>query len=135
MSDWTWLGSAVIYAIHDEQLAAHGGAMGVRDAGLLESPLARPQNLTAYRDQPEAADLAAAYGFGIARNHLFVDGNKRTAFVAVELFLELNGYELSATDADCVLTMLALAAGDIDEAAFANWLRNNSQRRSKRRPK
>ena len=109
--------------------------MGVRDAGLLESPLARPQNLTAYRDQPEAADLAAAYGFGIARNHLFVDGNKRTAFVAVELFLELNGYELTVTDADCVLTMLALAAGEIDEAAFANWIRNNSKRCKKRRPK
>ena len=135
MSDWTWLDITVIYAIHDEQLAAHGGSTGVRDAGLLESALARPQNLTAYGNQPEAADLAAAYGFGIARNHPFIDGNKRTAFVAVELFLELNGHELSATDADCVLTMLALASGEIDEAAFANWLRNNSQRRSKRRPK
>ena len=129
MSDWTWLGSAVIYAIHDEQLAAHGGAIGVRDAGLLESALASPQNLAAYGDQPEAAEFAAAYGFGIARNHPFIDGNKRTAFVAVELFLDLNGYELTATDADCVLTMLALAAGEIDEAAFADWIRNSSRLR------
>ena len=100
----------------------------MRDSGLLESALTRPQNLTAY-GQPDAIDLAAAYGFGIASNHPFIDGNKRTAFVAVELFLELNGYELTATDADCVLTMLTLAASEIDEAAFANWIRSNSRLR------
>ena len=128
MSDWIWLDIAVIYAVHDEQLAEHGGSAGVRDAGLLESALAKPQNLAAY-GEPNVVDLAASYGFGIARNHPFIDGNKRTAFVAVELFLDLNGYELTATDADCVLTMLALAAGEIDEAAFTNWIRSNSQPR------
>ena len=128
MSDWIWLDIAVIYAVHDEQLAEHGGSAGARDRGLLESALARPQNLTAY-GQPDAVDLAAAYGFGIARNHPFIDGNKRTAFVTVELFLDLNGYELTATDADCVLTMLALASSEIDEAAFANWIRNSSRLR------
>ena len=128
MTDWIWLDIAVIYAVHDEQLAEHGGLAGVRDAGLLESALAKPQNLAAY-GHPDVIALAASYGFGIARNHPFIDGNKRTAFVAVELFLDLNGYELTATDADCVLTMLALAAGEIDEAAFANWIRSNSQPR------
>ena len=128
MTDWIWLDIAVIYAVHDEQLAEHGGSAGVRDAGLLESALAKPQNLAAY-GHPDVIALAASYGFGIARNHPFIDGNKRTAFVAVELFLDLNGYELTATDADCVLTMLALAAGEIDEAAFANWIRSNSQPR------
>ena len=128
MSDWIWLDIAVIYAVHDEQLAEHGGSAGVRDAGLLESALAKPQNLAAY-GQPDVIALAASYGFGIARNHPFIDGNKRTAFVAVELFLDLNGYELTATDADCMLTMLALAAGEIDEAAFANWIRNSSRLR------
>ena len=128
MSDWIWLDIAVVYAVHDEQLAEHGGSAGVRDAGLLESALAKPQNLAAY-GHPDVIALAASYGFGIARNHPFIDGNKRTAFVAVELFLDLNGYELTATDADCVLTMLALAAGEIDEAAFTNWIRSNSQPR------
>lgn len=131
MSAWIWLDIAVIYAVHDEQLAEHGGPVGVRDAGLLESALAKPQNAAAYgtNGKPDAFDLAAAYGHGIARNHPFVDGNKRTAFVAAELFLELNGYALTASDADCVLTTLALAAGDIDEATFANWIRGNSKPR------
>ena len=118
---WVWLDPAVLQAVHDEQLAEHGGAAGVRDAGLFESALGRPQNLAAYGD-PDVAELAAAYGFGIARNHPFIDGNKRTAFVAVELFLVLNGHELVATDADCVLTMLALASGDLPEADFAAWI-------------
>lgn len=119
---WVWIDPAVILAVHDEQLAEHGGAAGVRDAGLMDSALARPQQLAAY-GRPDAADLAAAYGFGLARNHPFVDGNKRSAFVAVELFLALNGWVLQADDAECVLTMLALAAGEIDEASFAAWLR------------
>lgn len=119
---WAWLEVGVIRAVHDEQLAEHGGAAGIRDAGLLESALARPQNLAAYGD-PDAAALAAAYGFGLARNHPFVDGNKRTAFVAVELFLALNGEELIADDVQCVLTMLQLAGGELDEAAFAAWIR------------
>lgn len=124
---WVWLDVDVLLAVHEEQLAEHGGASGTRDAGLFESALARPKNLAVY-GAPDAADLAAAYGFGIARNHPFIDGNKRTAFVAVELFLELNGHELMAGDADCVLTMLAVAAGQMDEASFAGWLRQHMQK-------
>jgi death-on-curing protein len=121
---WVWIESSVILAVHDDQLAEHGGRAGVRDAGLLESALARPMQLAAYGD-PDHCDLAAAYGYGLAKNHPFVDGNKRTAFVAVELFLELNGATLTASDADCVLTMLAVAAGDIDEPGFARWIRDH----------
>ena len=126
--EWVWLDADVLRAVHEEQLAEHGGAAGTRDDGLFESALARPQNLVAYGN-PDAADLAAAYGFGIARNHPFVDGNKRTAFVAVELFLDLNGLELVAGDADCVLTMLAVAAGQMDETALARWLRQHCRAR------
>lgn len=120
---WVWIDREVILAVHDEQLAEHGGRSGIRDVGLLESALARPKQVAAY-GTPDRCDLAAAYGFGLAKNHPFVDGNKRTAFVAVELFLELNGATLTAVDADCVLTMLAVAAGDLDEAAFARWIRD-----------
>lgn len=125
---WVWIDPKVLLAVHEEQLAEHGGAGGTRDMGLFESALARPQNLAAY-GEPDAADLAAAYGCGLARNHPFIDGNKRTAFVAVELFLQLNGQELVADDADCVLTMLAVAAGQIDEPAFAAWLRGHCRGR------
>jgi death on curing protein len=128
VTEWVWIDPAVIYAVHDQQLAEHGGASGVRDVGLLESALAKPQNLAAY-GQPDFADLAAAHGCGIAGNHPFVDGNKRTAFVAIELFLSLNAYELFAADVDCVLTMLAVAAGEIDETALADWIRANSKAR------
>ncbi|MBI3155597.1 MAG: type II toxin-antitoxin system death-on-curing family toxin [Burkholderiales bacterium] len=125
---WVWLDPKVLAAVHEEQLAEHGGAAGLRDAGLLASALARPMHLAAY-GKPDAADLAAAYGFGLARNHPFVDGNKRTAFVAVELFLALNGLVLDADDADCVLTMLALAAGDLPETEFAAWVRRHARPR------
>ena len=125
MSRWTWIEESVVWAVHEAQLAEHGGSAGVRDAGLLASALARPLNQAAY-DEPDAATLAAAYGFGIARNHPFIDGNKRTAFVCSELFLILNGYLLQADDALCVSTMLALAAGELPEAEFADWLRNHS---------
>jgi death-on-curing protein len=125
---WVWLDADVLRAVHEEQLAEHGGAAGTRDEGLFESALARPRNLAAYGD-PGVAALAAAYGFGIARNHPFIDGNKRTAFVAVELFLDLNGHELTAADADCVLTMLAVAAGQMDEDVFARWLRQHCRAR------
>ena len=121
---WRWLDDALIYAVHGEQLAEHGGGAGVRDANLLESALARPEQLAHY-GAPDAADLAASYGYGISRNHPFVDGNKRTAFVAVELFLALNGFDLTATDADCVMNMLDLAAGKMPEAAFAAWIRKH----------
>ena len=125
MKRWTWLREDVLYAVHDAQLAEHGGLTGVRDAGLFASALARPQNAAA-DGTPDHAELAAAYGYGIARNHPFIDGNKRTAFVAVELFLALNGFELLADDTACVLTMLAIAAGELEEAAFAEWIRANS---------
>lgn len=125
MSAWVWIERAVILAIHDMQLAEHGGGSGVRDVNLLESALARPENLAAY-GEPDAPALAAAYGYGISRNHAFIDGNKRTGFVAAELFLQLNGYVMTADDADCVLTMLAVAAGEITEDAFAAWLRTHT---------
>jgi death-on-curing protein len=123
-----WLRRDVILAVHDEQLAEHGGAHGLRDGGLLDSALARPQHLLSYGD-PDVSELAAAYGWGIARNHPFVDGNKRTALVAAELFLVLNGYELQADDADCVVTMLSVAVGEVAEDDFAAWIRGHIRRR------
>lgn len=124
---WVWIDPSVVLAIHDEQLAEHGGPAGVRDAGLLASALARPRNQAGY-DDPDVSALAAAYGFGLVRNHPFVDGNKRTAFVLTELFLWLNGWRLTAHDGECVLVMLRLAGGEIDEAAFADWLRARVER-------
>jgi death-on-curing protein len=123
-SPWVWLDRAVILAVRDEQLAEHGGSSGLRDTGLLESALARPQQLAAC-GEPDLAAIAASYGLGMAKNHPFIDGNKRTAFVAVELGLVLNGSELTADDVDCTLTMLALAAGDLDEAPCAEWIRRH----------
>jgi death-on-curing protein len=131
MTAWVYIDSRVVIAIHEEQLAEHGGGVGVRDPGLLESALARPANRAAYGD-PDVAGLAAAYAYCIARNHPFVDGNKRTAFVCAELFLTLNRWELLASDADCVLTMLALAAGEFDEAGYAAWLRAHARPREAR---
>ena len=127
MSEWVWLNRDVVIAIHEVQLAEHGGGAGVRDAGLLDSALSKPHQLHHYGEpKPDAAALAAAYGYGISRNHPFIDGNKRTGYVAAELFLRLNGWRLNADDASCVLTMLAVAAGDITEEAFAVWLRTHS---------
>ena len=123
---WKWLDATLIDLVHEEQLAEHGGGSGVRDANLLASALARPEQLANY-GSPDAADLAASYGFGISRNHPFIDGNKRTAFVAVELFLSLNGFELTAPDADCVVNMLELAAGNLPEVSFLQWIRQNIQ--------
>lgn len=125
MTAFVWLDEAVVWAVHESQLAEHGGPAGVRDAGLLASALDRPKNLAAY-GAPDAADCAAAYAFGIARNHPFIDGNKRTAFVCMELFLALNGVQLTASDAECVLTTLAIAAGDMEETTLAAWLREHS---------
>jgi death on curing protein len=123
-----WLTRDVVLAIHEEQLAEHGGGEGVRDLGLMESALARPQNLAAY-GEPDIPALAAALGFGLARNHPFVDGNKRTAYVAVETFLVLNGLDLVAGDAECVVVMLDLVAGELPEEEFANWLQDNTRPR------
>ena len=125
---WVWLDASILLAVHDEQLVEHGGISGVRDNGMFESALAKPQNLVAY-GEPDFAELAASYGLGLAKNHPFLDGNKRTAFVAVELFLRLNGYVLEADDATCVLTMLAVAAGEMDEQNFASWIRKNAGQR------
>ena len=128
MSRWIWIERSVVIAVHNQQLAEHGGAAGIRDPGLLESALARAPNLAAYGD-PDVAALAAAYGFGIIRDHPFVDGNKRAALIATELFLALNGLELVVGDVECVVTILALAAGDLDEAEFAGWLRTHVEPR------
>src|SRR4051812_16562709 len=118
-----WLDKAVALAIHDRQLAEHGGGGGVRDDALLESALARPVNRWAYGDE-DPASLAAAYAFGLARNHPFVDANKRTAWVLARLFLALNGYELVFAAPDAISTMLALAAGELGEAELADWFRD-----------
>ena len=127
MKKWVWVDARAIVAIHDEQLAEHGGGAGMRDQKLLESALARPINLAAY-EKPDAAALAASYAVALAKNHPFADGNKRTAFVALELFLALNGFNLTARDVDCVLTMLAVASGKIDESALAEWIRRNMEK-------
>ena len=127
MRKWVWIDPEVLLAAHDEQLQEHGGPSGIRDAGLFESAMARPRNLAVY-GEPDAADLAAAYGFGLARNHAFVDGNKRIAFVALELFLALNGFALVADDAQCVIVMLSLASDVLSELELAQWIRRNSQR-------
>ena len=125
---WRWLSSKVIYAVHDEQLAEHGGLPGLRDENALQSALARPEQLANY-GEPDVCDLAAAYAFGIARNYPFSDGNKRTAFVALELFLALNHVDLIASDADCVVHMLELAAGNLSEDELALWIRAHSASR------
>lgn len=120
-----WITPETALAIHEEQIAEHGGGEGVRDRGLLESALARPRNAWGY-GVTDLCALAASLGHGVARNHPFVDGNKRTAFVCVETFLLLNGVELTATDAECVVAMLDLAAGDLPEEEFAAWLRDHT---------
>ena len=124
MTKIVWLFEETVTAIHHRQVAEHGGSEGLRDEGLLSSALARPQNLLAYGEQrPDVASLAAAYAYGIARNHPFVDGNKRTALVAARTFLILNGVDLKATQDDKVLTFLNLAEGVISEEELADWIR------------
>lgn len=123
---WLWIDADVLLAAHDEQLAEHGGATGIRDQGLFESALGSPQNLAAY-GEPDAAALAAAYAFGMARNHAFVDGNKRTALIALEYFLELNDFELTADDAQCVLVILSVASGAFSESELADWIRKHTK--------
>ena len=125
-----WLGKALALAIHERQLAEHGGTAGVRDEGLLESALARPQQLHAYGDPaPDLSDLAAALAYGLARNPPFLDGNKRTAAVACETFLELNGATLEASDPELYPVYLALAEGKLREREFAAWLRERTRGR------
>lgn len=127
MLNWRWLDARALLLLHDESLSEHGGAVGLRDAGLFESAMARPVNLATY-GQPDVCDLAAAYGVGLAKNHPFADGNKRVAFLAVGMFLALNGWRLVATQAEATLTLFAVAAGELDEAGFAAWLRARVQK-------
>ena len=117
---WIWVTLEVVTAAHAEQLAEHGGGEGVRDSGLLESAMARPPNLAQY-GKPDIAELAASYAFGIARNHPFIDGNKRTAAVISETFLMLNNAILSASDAELAVAFVALAAGELSEIELASW--------------
>ena len=123
-----WISKRALLLLHDESLAQHGGASGIRDEGLLESALARPENLAAY-GSPDAAELAASYAFDLAKNHPFVDGNKRAAFLAAGLFLALNGQRVAVAQAEATVMVLDLAASDITEEAFGNWLRAHLQPR------
>lgn len=120
---WRWIDPQALQLLHGESLAEHGGRAGLRDAGLLASALDRPQNLAAY-GEPDLAALAASYAVGLAKNHAFVDGNKRAAFLAVGLFLFLNGHRLQATQAEATIAVVALAAGELSEPVFAEWLRS-----------
>lgn len=128
MATWRWIDKNLLLLSHDESLVMHGGASGVRDEALLDSALNRAPNL-AHDGQPDYAELAAAYGVALAKNHTFVDGNKRVAFLSVGVFLMLNGHRLTATQVDATLIMFAVAAGEIDEPAFAEWIRQNSRLR------
>ena len=123
---WNWVGEAVALAVHDAVLAEFGGSVGIRDTNVLGSALARPRNLAAY-GSPDAAALAAAYTFGLARNHPFVDGNKRTAYAIALVFLMDNGWSFIGTDIESVEIMLAAAAGEITEDALAAWFRDRIQ--------
>lgn len=127
-----WIDRRALLLLHDESLAEHGGAAGLRDEGLLESALARPLNLAAY-GEPDLAELAAAYGVGLAKNHAFVDGNKRAAFLGVGLFLAMNGHRLVVSQAEATVVMLDVAAGQLDELAFAAWIRAHAKRRQNKK--
>ena len=125
MSEFVWVATEVVFAVHDEQLAEHGGLPGFRDKGLVESALARPQNMAAYEGCDDIAKLAAAYAYGIGKNHGFNDGNERTALVTADTFLYLNGYELISPPTDTVLTMLGVADGSLSEEQVVEWFREN----------
>jgi death-on-curing protein len=128
MREPIWLDREALLRLHDESLALFGGASGIRDAGLLDSALARPQQLYAY-GEPDLAALAAAYAFGIAKNHAFIDGNKRAAFLALGIFLAENGLRLTATQSEATFRMLGVGAGSIAEAQLAAWVRAHSEPR------
>jgi death on curing protein len=125
MTEPKWIARKALLLLHEESLAEFGGARGLRDEGLLDSALARPQNVHAYNSGSTLADLTATYGFGIAKNHAFVDGNKRAAFMSIGLFLMMNGHRLIAGQADAISTMLGVASGDVDEAGLAAWIAAN----------
>lgn len=121
-----WLSKKALLLLHTESLAGFGGVPGLRDESLLESALARPVNLYGYEPQSTLAALAACYGFGLAKNHAFVDGNKRAAFLAIGVFLSINGAKLVADELDAIQTIVAVAAGELDEQVLATWIENNS---------
>jgi death-on-curing protein len=123
-----WIETSAVVVIHDRQLALHGGGVGVRDQGLLESALARPRQHYTCANSPDVVEMAALYTAGIVRNHPFIDGNKRTGFVVGVLFLELNGFDFKASEEDATQAMFGLAAGSLDESGYVGWLRENSRR-------
>jgi len=125
MSEFEWVSKSVVLALHDGLLGEHGGLEGIRDEPMLESALARPQNLLAYDEASDLARLAAAYAFGVTKNHPFVDGNKRIAFTAAVVFLRLNGHTLTAAPDDCVFTILGVANGTVSEEELVEWFRAN----------
>jgi death on curing protein len=125
-----WIDKEALILLHAESLAEHGGLEGLRDEGLLDSALARPLNVHAYEEVTDIAGLAAAYGVGVARNHPFADGNKRAAFLSVGLFVGLNGQRLVADKADAIRVMLAVAAGELSESEFAEWIKVHMKRRT-----
>lgn len=121
-----WISKKALLLLHEESLATFGGATGLRDEGLLDSALARPQNKHVYNADSTMADLAASYAFGLAKNHAFVDGNKRAAFLSIGMFLAINGLKLVASQVDAIQTILAVAAGELDEQGLSVWIHNNS---------
>lgn len=122
MTPYIWVPARAVLAMHDQQIAEHGGLSGVRDLTIIQSALARPQNLLAY-GSPDAADLAAAYAYGLARNHGFIDGNKRIGFLVAVTFLDVNGYEFVGPEEEVIRTMLAVASGEMTEVSLAEWFR------------
>ena len=129
MKEPRWLSETVVLTVHADQIREHGGSLGLRDGGLLDSALSRPRNRFAYESGSDLCDLAASYGFGIARNHPFVDGNKRVAFQAMYVFLGLNGLRIDAPEEEVVGLMLALASGGLEEPELASWLRDHTSPR------
>lgn len=127
MKEPLWVLREVVLAMHEQSLAQFGGSAGIRDEGLMDSALGKPQNIYAY-GKPDIFELAASYAFGLVKNHPFIDGNKRTGFLVSIVFLELNGYTFRATEVDAAVQTLALAAGELSESAFAQWLKGNSKR-------
>lgn len=129
MTSYHWIDPKVLRMLHDESLAEHGGRSGVRDQGLLESALARPETLAHYNSEADLASLAACYAYGLIKNHAFVDGNKRAAFLSVGLFLGINGCKLTAPPIDAIQAVIGLAAGEVSEESFAQWIRANTVKR------
>jgi death-on-curing protein len=129
MSGPFWIDKQALLLLHNESIAEHGGLLGLRDEGLLDSALARPLNLLAYTPDTDVAALAASYGAGLARNHPFADGNKRAAFLAVGLFLAINGWRLVATPVEATQIMLGVASGELEEEVFAAWIRDHMRER------